>query len=298
MDNLIDVLNLMDIDGVAEAAAENKNFEAVYSALYLKEPGSPAITSIERRVREYFAGLRLPPTPTIYDYLVLALRPKDLIATFNWDPFLCQAIRRNRSVTEMPHHSFLHGNVALGFSSRDQNAGPAGRYSMRTGLEFVPTRLLYPVTQKDYNKDEFICREWDRLKSWLKAAKRLTIFGYGAPHTDVEAVELMSRAWGDPEQRDLEQVEIIDTAPKDVVRERWNSFIHTHHYDHYANYFESVLARFPRRTGEWFMHQFNPRKEEEAFQEPNPVPVRFETLEEMWEWHKPLVNAERSAEAE
>ena len=43
---------------------------------------------IETRVDEYFADLELPGHPTIYDRLVLSLREKDLIATFNWDPFL------------------------------------------------------------------------------------------------------------------------------------------------------------------------------------------------------------------
>jgi cyclic nucleotide-binding protein len=40
--------------------------------------------------REDFARLlvRHPELLTLYDHLVLSLRPKDVIATFNWDPFL------------------------------------------------------------------------------------------------------------------------------------------------------------------------------------------------------------------
>lgn len=146
--------------------------------------------------------------------MILSLRPKDLVATFNWDPFLYLAFSRNRRFCDGPRLSFLHGNVAIGFSVEDQKAGPAGWYSKATSAQFVPTKLLYPVAKKDYNKDEFTRREWERLKRELRSAKRMTIFGYGAPETDVEAVDLMKTAWGDPNQRNLELVEIIDIQPR------------------------------------------------------------------------------------
>jgi hypothetical protein len=148
------------------------------------------------------------------------------------------------------------------------------------------------VTQKNYNADEFTRREWARLQRWLKDARRITIFGYGAPSTDVEAVKLMSEAWGDPQGRNFEQVEIIDVKPQEIVRELWSGFIHTHHYDYCTSYFDSVLAHSPRRTGENFMHRFLPSTPDEAFQEPNTVPKRFSSVEEMWEWYRPLVDAE------
>jgi hypothetical protein len=155
----------------------------------------------------------------------------------------------------------------------------------------------YPVTHKDYNRDEFISHEWNRLKFWLQKAKRITTFGYGAPATDVEAVELMSSAWGAPHQHKLEQIEIIDAQFKDTVIDRWGRFIHTHHYDNITDYFQSSLALFPRRTGERFMHQFLSVTPAQAFQEPNPIVKRFDTLEALWEWHKPLVDAESEAQA-
>lgn len=150
------------------------------------------------------------------------------------------------------------------------------------------------VAQKDYNTDEFVSHEWARLRRWLKHARRITIFGYGAPETDVEAVDLMSSAWGDPQQRNLEQVEIIDVQPQDIVSHRWRRFIHTHHYDYCTSYFQSSLALFPRRTGERFMHQFLPATPEEGFQEPNTVPENFENLDKMWEWHRALLEVENS----
>ncbi len=295
MDNFIEILDLTGILEAAGVDAHVANFESAYSNLYGQDPHAPVLRQIENRVREYFEDLTLPATPTIYDYLILSLRPKDLVATFNWDPFLYLAFSRNRRFCHGPRLSFLHGNVAIGFSVEDQKAGPAGWYSKATSAQFVPTKLLYPVAKKDYNTDEFTRREWERLTRELRSAKRMTIFGYGAPETDVEAVDLMKTAWGDPNQRNLEQIEIIDIQPQELVHERWNRFVHTHHYDYGTSYFDSILAEFPRRTGERFMHQFLPGTPEEAFQEANPVPQNFATLEEMWDWHQPLIDAENKA---
>jgi len=298
MVNFIDVVGLRDVIGLGTPDEEPRNFETIYSKLHDQDRTSPAIAEIERRVAEYFGSLALPSTPTIYDYLIVALRPKDLIATFNWDPFLYQAFCRNRKMGGVCL-SFLHGNVALGYSREAQKAGPAGAFAdLALTQKFVPTRLLYPVTHKAYNTDEFIAREWSRLKKWLQKAKRITIFGYGAPETDVEAVALMSAAWGDPNKRNLEQVEMIDVQSESLLTDRWKRFIHTHHYDYCTDYFQSSLAQFPRRTGESFIHQYLPITPEEAFQEPNPVPQQFETLHEMWEWHRPLIEAEAKFEAD
>jgi len=294
MDNFIDVVGLREILDSVDGDCQMGNFEEIYSCLYTKDPGSRTIQDIGQKVFDYFSGLRLPDTPTIYDHLLLALRPKDLVATFNWDPFLFQAFVRNRRFTEaLPRLSFLHGNAAVGYSAKDQRAGPVGMRSRATGGEFVQTPLLYPVTHKDYNQSEFITHEWERLKAWLEKAQRFTIFGYGAPETDVEAVDLMSSAWGSPSQRKMEQIEIIDIQPKETLVGRWGRFIHTHHYECFNSYFQSSLAFFPRRTGERFMHQFVAMTPGEAFQEPNPVPQRFGTLEALWEWHKPLIDAEK-----
>ena len=296
MDNFVEVVGLDDLLNGLVGDTEDRNFEAVFSRLYEADPSSSIVTEIEARVRSYFEAMELPPTPTIYDYLILSLRPKDLIATFNWDPFLYQAFCRNKHVGGSPLISFLHGTVSLGFSEEDDKAGPAGRYSRETGAEFVPTRLLYPVAQKDYNSDRFIWKEWRRLRAWMEHAKRVTIFGYGAPATDVEAVSLLSDAWGDPNERNMEQFEIIDIAPDEVVTERWSRFIHSHHYDYCNSYFDSVLAHFPRRSGERFIHQFLPSTPGEAFQEPNPVPRHFSTLEEMHQWFQPLIKAEQRSQ--
>jgi hypothetical protein len=294
MDNFIDVVGLNDIIDSIPKNLVAKNFEALYSNLHKANPKSKEIIEIERRVYGYFKDMKLPNEPTIYDHLVLSLRPRDLIATFNWDPFLFQAFNRNGKVADMPYMAFLHGTVALGFSKEDNRSGPAGMQMREDGGYFEPTKLLYPVDQKDYNQNEFISMEWDRLKYWLneKSTKLVTVFGYGAPDTDIEAVSLLDKAYGGKDSRNMEQFEIIDIQDENTVVDRWDKFIHSHHYDYSTDYFASSLANNPRRTSESYFQHIISLTIDEASSESNPVPSGLKTLEELWEWHKPLIDAE------
>lgn len=296
MDNFIELVGLSDlIEQVPEHLRDN-NFEKLYGNLHKENAQSEIIHEIEQRIQHYFGDMQLPDVPTIYDYLVLSLRKKDLIATFNWDPFLYQAWVRNGEFTNnLPHLSFLHGNVAIGYSSEDKRSGPVGYQMREDGGVFEPTKLLYPVEQKNYTDDEFINTEWERVKFWMSKESgtvRATIFGYGAPVSDVEAVSLLNGAWGTPDDRAMEQFEVIDITPEDLLRERWNGFIHSHHYDITNNYFGSSLANNPRRTSESYFSHYQPMSPKEAFRSSNPVPQDIKSLEELWEWHRPLVEAE------
>lgn len=296
MDNFIEVVGLQDIVSTIPEKLRSENFEQLYSNLHEDNPESDEIREIESRVQEYFGDMKLPESPTIYDHLVLSLRPRDLIATFNWDPFLYQAFCRNSEFTkDLPLMSFLHGNVSIGYSSEDKRCGPAGMYMRRDGGYFEPTKLLYPVKQKNYNDDEFISKEWDRLKYWLKedSTKLVTVFGYGAPDTDVEAVTLLDEAYGGKDARNMEQFEIVDIQDEDTVVKRWDKFIHSHHYDYATDYFSSSLALNPRRTSESYFQHILPMTPDEAFSESNPIPSDISTLEELWDWHKPLIEAEK-----
>lgn len=294
MDSFIEVVGLQDIVDKLPEKLVACNFETLYTNLHKNNPKSDEILEIETRVFDYFKDMLLPDEPTIYDYLVLSLRPKDLIATFNWDPFLYQAFVRNGKIADMPYLSFLHGNVAIGYSKEDKKCGPSGWYSKATENFFEPTRLLYPIDQKDYYSDEFINIEWDRMKTWLnsESTKRVTIFGYGAPKSDYEAVKLLNDAWGDRDKRNMEQFEIIDIRKEEIVRKNWDKFIHSHHYDYGTTYFNSSLAHNPRRSSESYFQHYSPMTPDEAFSENNSVPSDLKTLEELWEWHKPLIEAE------
>ena len=241
MENFIEVVGLQDIVDTIPDKLKAENFEILYSNLHDNNPESDEIKEIESRVREYFRDMELPDEPTIYDHLVLSLRPRDLIATFNWDPFLYQVFVRNSDFTkDLPLMSFLHGCVSIGYSVEDKRCGPAGMYMRRDGGYFEPTKLLYPVRKKNYNDDEFISMEWERLKYWLKedSTKLVTVFGYGAPDTDVEAVTLLDEAYGGKDARNMEQFEIIDVQDETTAVKRWDKFIHSHHYDYATNYFD------------------------------------------------------------
>lgn len=294
MDNFIDIVDLADIVQTLPKHLIAKNFEELYSKLHKENAQSDEILEIEKKVYDYFKDMQLPNEPTIYDHLVLSLRPKDLIATFNWDPFLYQAFVRNGHVGDMPYLAFLHGTVALGYSIVDKRSGPAGWYSKATKNYFEPTRLLYPVDKKNYNQDEFISKEWDRLKYWLNSdtTKRVTIFGYGAPKSDLEAVGMLNNAWGTRDKRNMEQFEIIDIRDEETVRQNWDNFIHSHHYDYSTDYFKSSIAYNPRGTSESYFQHYLPNSPSEGFSENNPIPNNFKTLDELWEWHRPLIEAE------
>lgn len=48
---------------------------------------------------------------TVYDQLLVSLRPTDAVFTFNWDPFLFDAYKRNHLAVALPPIFFLHGNL-------------------------------------------------------------------------------------------------------------------------------------------------------------------------------------------
>jgi hypothetical protein len=269
---------------------KNQDFEKIFSTLFDKEPGSKRLQTIENKIYKYFSSLELPESPTIYDYLVLSLRKKDLIATFNWDPFLWQAYDRNKKFTDnLPNLSFLHGNVAIGISEETKTFGPIGSFDLKTGKPFKSIRLLYPIEHKDYRSNLYIKDQWNLLSHFLKNPVRVTIFGYSAPVTDVEAISMMKEAWGHPEKKhQLTQFEIIDIQPEDKLTKSWKDFIFSHHYEITNDFFKSTIARFPRRTGE----VFNANYLEAKFYEEN-YPPKFNTVREMWEWYTPFIESEK-----
>lgn len=278
--NVIDLNN--ELNGLSEKL-KSENFEKIFSQLYLEEGNSVRVKKIEEKLYDYFDKLELPDTPTIYDYLVLSLRNKDMIATFNWDPFIWQAYMRSRkTTTNLPNIIFLHGNVAIGYCEKSLRSGPKDAFSIKTNKRLTVTKLLYPIQQKNYNSDPFIKRQWQILQDYLNNSKIVTIFGYAAPVSDVEALSLMKNVWGNPlKERRMEQIEIINIESKDILEGKWKDFIHTHHYDITDSYFKSSLNKFPRRTGEAYKAQYI-----DAFWHEENYPPKFKTLNEMHDWFK------------
>ncbi len=254
MSGFIDKLGLSDIISKVCIHTKSDNLEDIYMELderSCKEPECLIVKNeLEKVIREYMSSFVLPDEPTIYDFLVMSLTSKDLIATFNWDPFLVQAIARvQRYTNNIPQVAFLHGNVAVGYCEKDNIMGNVG-YPCKCGKLLSPTKLLFPVKNKDYTSDIAISKSWKQLRNALEKAYMVTIFGYSAPTSDAEAVDMLKQAWGAVDERKLEEIELIDIRDEDEVIKSWNQFIHTHHYSYHKSFFDTTLARCPRRSCE------------------------------------------------
>ena len=250
MYNIVDVLGLRPILQKAGISYGGENFESLYSSLVQSGNHQLCVDELEAAIFDYFGGMELPEEPTLFDHLVLSLRPKDYIATFNWDPFLVQATARNYPDGGGPTLSFLHGNTAVGYCMAHEkpSIGRRGNKCSQCGKLLSNSRLLYPVAQKHYDNDPLIKMFWDSLREQLNHAFVFTIFGYGAPASDAEAVQLMSQAWGKVEERQFEETEIIDIKSEEELIQTWKPFIHTHHYQTSKSFYNSILARHPRRS--------------------------------------------------
>lgn len=81
MNDLVECVGIEDV--IRKSGHDPKNnFEAIYSQIY-REGKTAILYELDAIIRKYFTNIVLPDEPTIYDYLILALRPKDIIVTFN-----------------------------------------------------------------------------------------------------------------------------------------------------------------------------------------------------------------------
>jgi hypothetical protein len=248
--NFVDVVGLAPLLKANHVPAPYDDFEAIYSDA-AGDPNKVALQNeLEERVYDYFSALELPDEPTLYDHLILSLRAKDVIATFNWDPFLWNAAARNAKFAKPPTLLFLHGNVAIGYCPDCKSIFRSDQRCSDCGKPTVASPLLYPVKQKNYQSDPAIAGHWRTLMRALKCAWAITFFGYGAPRTDVEAVELLKKGWGDAECRLMEETEIIDIRSESDLTAKWAPFIHSHHFAVRRSFYDSYIAKHPRRSCE------------------------------------------------
>jgi len=287
MDNFVEVLALQDIlDGI-DISYRGQNFEAVYDELISNRKYRLIAKEIEKRIYSYFSKIQIPDEPTLYDYLILSLREKDIIASFNWDPLLLQAYRRNIQIRRLPEIVFLHGNVGMGTCWDDKTIGYINTLCEKCRKPLSPVKLLYPVRHKDYSSDLLIKDQWNRLRNYLRKGYWLTIFGYSAPVSDIDAKALMLEVWENNPTRELAQVEIIDIKPEKELRKSWDEFIVREHFGICNSFFDSYLWMYPRRSCEalagatlllkpWKQNQF----------------PKVTTLRELHEWIQPLLEDE------
>jgi len=251
MNNLVETLKLENELNAIGLNNYNGNFEDLFDRLNESYRDNMYFEEIKNKIYKYFKGLQLPEELTIYDKLVLSLREKDLITTFNWDPFLGLAYQRNMHIKRLPQIAFLHGNVFMGICNEHRTKGFINGICSKCGKKFDKVDLLYPIRNKDYSSSEILKEEWGRLKSALKEAYLITIFGYSAPKTDIDAREIIIQAWEENKIKDFAEIEIIDKKRKCELEKNWSDlFVRRQHYGFPVDFNESILSHYPRRTCE------------------------------------------------
>ena len=251
MDGFIENLGLSYILQNLELKTTSNNLEDICSELLENEKYSFVKFELDEAIRKELIKFELPDKPTIYDFLLLSLRKKDLVATFNWDPLLLQAYQRSAKITtDLPNLRFLHGNILTGSCNNHKQAGLLGLRCKECGDFFTPSPLLYPIKHKKYNENPYIYESWKTLEYFLKFAYQITIFGYSAPKTDIAAIRIMKKSWGNTKKRIGEEFEFINIDKEENIIQQWRDFIYRNHYRYCNNFFQSTLAKFPRRTTE------------------------------------------------
>ena len=276
MENLVGNANLVNLD-----------FESQFTRLRESARHHDRLNEIKDIMYEYFSGLALPDNPTIYDYLILGLRGKDVIATFNWDPFLMLAHARNRTISNLPEIRFLHGCVQYASCSNHDILGRLGERCPICKGRLIKSSILFPYGDKDYTKDRIISRDWAFVTDRLKEAFHLTIFGYSGPATDYKAKKLLLDGWTRTSMRQFSHVEIIDIGDADNLRRNWREFIPFHHDMVIPCFWESTIAKWPRRTAEY-------KTAASLFGTVSEIigPMRTKSLNELQTWHAEFVAAE------
>jgi hypothetical protein len=291
MGNFVSTLGLGSLLERHGVNSSTDDFEALYSEILERPDCQDLRAAIEEKVYEYFSRYALPDKPMLYDHLVLSLRKKDIIATFNWDPLLVHAYSRNRErVSDLPSLYFLHGSVAAWHCPAHlRRVGAPGTRCPECGAQFARTPLIYPVARKDYSSDPFIAQEWEITRRVLENAFALTVFGYGAPTSDKDAVDLLRIAWDSHRARELVETEIIDIKPAKEIERIWSPFFYSHHYTLCDDFYRSWIGTHPRRSCEALWNQ----NMEAQWITANPIP-RDASFEELYRWLQPFREAEQA----
>lgn len=288
--DLVETLGLEEVLRASGIEHSGRDFEGIYAEVAGDPRYALCKSEVEDRVGRYFADLEIPPQPTLYDVLVLSLRPKDVIATFNWDPFLWHALRRNASVSNPPRFFFLHGCAVVGFCHVHKVQGDIGAHCPHCDRPYQATRLLYPIADKNYAEDPYLASQWSSLSGAFSQAFVVTVFGYSAPRSDAAAITLMKGAWGDPSGQQFEEFEFIDIKTKAELHDQWDGFIFGNHCRCATSYWNSIIGTHPRRTCEAMWKELL-----EAAILPANRPPAFSSLAEAHRWFQRLLEIESAA---
>ena len=154
---------------------------------------------------------------------------------------------------------------------------------------------MFPVKQKNYSEDPFIKNQWEILRWHLNYAYLVTIFGYSAPTTDIEAKNLMLSAWKDNPTRELAQFNIVDIKNREELKHSWKDFS-VRQYNGISddfgisdNLLNTYIFSHPRRTCEAFAMA---TLQQEPWRE-NPFPL-ISDLHLLHSWIAPLLKEEEA----
>lgn len=259
MENFMQEIGIDGLLNGVKLKTNSNNIEAIYSELTSKPEYADVVRKIEDGIVAHYRQMQIPNAPTLYDYLILSLRKKDCIATFNWDPLLIQAYNRVNKITkDLPQMLFLHSSVAVGICEDCWHYEPyRNKYCSICGKPLDSPKLLYPVENKNYSQNIFIKDAWNTLQYYLETACTVTIWGYSAPRSDEEAKNMMLKAFSS-EYRPLDQIEVIDIAAEDVLYKTWQPFAKNtnYHLNIHRSLMESLIGEFPRRSIEGYVKRY------------------------------------------
>lgn len=283
-----DLASCLEIESMLKKWGINpqQNFEDIFSDLYEKDE-LEKLQKLEKHVYDYMAELKLPEEPTVYDHLLLSLRDKDCIASFNWDPLLLQSYHRNSGKgIELPRLVFLHGNVLAGFCKEHGRINYMGKICEQCKKPLENVKLIYPIKKKNYSENEPVKIWWEILNTHLDRAFKLTIFGYGGPKSDSEAIDTISKHWST--SRFFDDTEFVTNQNEKETYDHWKQFFSSDHLNFFKNFYDTDIANYPRRTFEnaW------ENGAEVHFTEQNPIPKDLD-FEDLWEWYSQFTSAEK-----
>lgn len=232
----------------------NPNLEDLYSLWYEDSSKVDVCKRLEEELYAYFSSLDSGRYLNLYDELLLSLTNRDVIATFNWDPFLAQSYKKISSyyTHDLPMILFLHGNVAMGYCSNCRVIGYLNDTCQKCKRPFTKLNLLYPTKDKNYTDDMYIRSAWNDFERCIKKATLITFFGYSAPSSDEGAMKRMVEAFKKDNLSNLKQIQIIDIDEETALRERYSSFTDKYnHIDVVRSFYDSFMALYPHRSADY-----------------------------------------------
>lgn len=107
--------------------------------------------------------------------------------------------------------------------------------------------LLFPIGEKDYSSYSVIQNQWHRALYYLSRAAGITIYGYSAPASDLNAVELLKSAFKQSNTQDIAPFTIINLKKNESVQKsKWKDFFDARMVFFCESFEETILWSHPR----------------------------------------------------